>query len=62
MISIVHYFPFHPQIQSLIWMGLSITAIVAYYCNLDFDGVTATMGSITGLTLFQLYFRGWLLI
>lgn len=47
-----------PQIQSLIWMGLSIIAIVAYYCNLDFTGVTATMGSITGLTLFQLYFRG----
>lgn len=45
-------------IQSLAWLGLSITAILGYYCNIDFAGTTANYGTILQLTLYRLYFQG----
>ncbi|KAG4066319.1 hypothetical protein HA402_000543 [Bradysia odoriphaga] len=44
--------------QSLAWISLSIVGLVAYYCNMDFTDMIASYGTITELTLFQLYFRG----
>lgn len=37
---------------------MSITGIVGYHCTLKFDGVTSNFGSLLGITLFQMYFRG----
>lgn len=45
-------------LQSLAWISLSIVGLVAYYCNMDFTNMIASYGTITELTLFQLYFRG----
>jgi len=44
--------------QSLAWISLTITGLVAHYCNLDFAGFVASFGTITELTLFRLYFHG----
>lgn len=44
--------------QSLAWISLAIVGLVAFYCNLDFTGMVASYGTITELTLFELYFRG----
>ncbi|CAO1301736.1 unnamed protein product, partial [Diamesa hyperborea] len=45
-------------IQSVAWIGMSITGIVGYHCTIKFDGVTSNFGSLLGITLFQMYFRG----
>ncbi|XP_070497449.1 uncharacterized protein [Chironomus tepperi] len=44
--------------QSLVWLGLSITAILGYYCNIDFAGTGANYGTILQLTLYHMYFQG----
>ena len=44
--------------QSVAWIGMSITGIVGYHCTIKFDGVTSNFGSLLGITLFQMYFRG----
>ncbi|KAG5677711.1 hypothetical protein PVAND_007443 [Polypedilum vanderplanki] len=45
-------------IQSLLWIGMSITAILGYYCSIDFIGTEANYGTILILTLYQLYIKG----
>lgn len=37
---------------------MSITAILAYFCNIDFAGITANYGTALRVTIFQMYFRG----
>lgn len=37
---------------------MSITGIVGYHCTIKFDGVTSNFGSLLGITLFQMYFKG----
>lgn len=52
-----HSFRF-PQLQSLIWIAMSIMAILAYYCIFNFRGMIASLGTLTELTLFRMYFHG----
>lgn len=46
------------QLQSLAWIAISIIAIVAYFCALNFRGMIASLGTITELVLFHMYFHG----
>lgn len=46
------------QLQSLIWIAMSIIAILAYYCVFNFRGMSASLGTLTELTLFRMYFHG----
>lgn len=39
-------------------MGLSITAIVAYGCNIDFTESPPNYGTLLRRTIFHMYFRG----
>lgn len=49
------------QLQSLIWIAMSIMAILAYFCVFNFRGMIASLGTLTELTLFRMYFHGELL-
>lgn len=46
------------QLQSLIWIAMSICAILAYYCVFSFRGLVPSLGSITEITLCHMYFHG----
>lgn len=46
------------QAQSLAWIGMSVSAILAYYCSFSFVDVSANYGTILQITIFQMYFRG----
>lgn len=46
------------QAQSLAWLGMSITAIVAYGCNIDFTDDPPNYGTLLRRTIFHMYFRG----
>lgn len=50
-----------PQLQSLIWIAMSVMAILAYFCIFNFRGMIASLGTVTELTLFRMYFHGRLL-
>lgn len=39
---------------------MSIMAILAYYCVFNFRGMIASLGTLTELTLFRMYFHGTL--
>lgn len=44
--------------QALSWLGLSVTALISYNCNIDFTGFLPNFGNILRFTLFHMYFRG----
>lgn len=44
------------------WLGMAITAIIGYNCNIDFEGTGANYGSLLITTLYHMYFRGKILI
>jgi len=44
--------------QSLAWLGMSIFAILTFYCQISFAGVTPTYGNILQLTFTRMYFIG----
>jgi hypothetical protein len=44
--------------QSIAWLGMSITAIIGYNCSIGFEGVGTNYGSLLIVTLYEMYFRG----
>lgn len=46
------------QAQALAWLGMSIVAILSYYCYIDFADIGANFGSVLQVTIFHMYFRG----
>lgn len=46
------------QAQALAWLGMSIVAILSYYCYIDFINIGANFGSVLQVTIFHMYFRG----
>lgn len=57
-VHIIDILIFCLQLQSLAWIAISIIAIVAYFCALNFRGMIASLGTITELVLFHMYFHG----
>jgi hypothetical protein len=46
----------------VLWLGMSITAILGYYCFIDFDGTQANYGTILQLTIYHMYIQGELTV
>lgn len=42
----------------MLWIALSITGIVAYYCHMDLESRPNALGSLMELTFFRVYFQG----
>lgn len=57
-IYLSNFFCFSCQLQSLLWIAISILAILSYHCVFNFRGIHASLATLTELTLFQMYFRG----